>query len=462
MMNQDNQGISKWAGTYYSLAEFWGAHFSPLLIEPNGDLYLYDTKLNHQYDVGTDTLSFSGQLVRGARPTVNVKFARGDDGKNTFSGVMYPQPGDGPGSFNGVQILKTQTWATPTFPVDLPLIGKIYIGDHTWAAMSDNHCWNVVGGGPGYYCGNRWRKIGNTQVYFPPEGRLLNSTAAGNPTMTNCMGGEEGRFLGIPTYAGIVYGLHGVCHQMTNRILLGADKFTVWGAEGYALSVTNYGFYGIRVPPAILAPILLIPIIGPIVAGYVFGINVAFGIQCANCGAPYPGPILRDQQEDELTGRDQRFMNEVMKLHSQRKVETDPNLVFSMTADDVLEVLRESEARHQAELALYLDYKVGNSISGHKIKNVLACYADQSKISENVVREAWNNRPKSAEAMKEIDIPDSFNTLVLTAQMNQAIIQQQEKVANLLTQSEYTRMFDYSPDLKVGLVDPRIMTRGVP
>ncbi|MDZ4057355.1 MAG: hypothetical protein U1D69_10380, partial [Polynucleobacter sp.] len=392
-------GISKWAGTYYSQAEFWSTHFSPLLIEPNGDLYLYDTKLNYEYDAGTDTLMFSGQAVRGARPTVKVKFAKGGEGKNTFSGVMYPQPGDGPGSFNGVQILKTQVWAAPTFPVDLPLIGRIYIGDHTWVAMSDNNCWNVVGGGPGYYCKDRWKKIGNTQVYFPPEGRLLNSTAAGNPTMTSCMGGEQDSFLGIPRYAGITYGLNGVCHQMTNRILLGADKITVWGAEGYALSVTTYGFYGVRVPTSILAPLLLIPIIGPIIGGFVAGINIAFASNCYKCGAPYPGPILSDQQEDGLAGRDQRFMKEVMKLHSQRKVEADPDRVFSMTADDFLETLAESEARHQAELALFLDYKVGNSISEHKIKNVLACYAKQSEISENVVREAWSNRPISGEAM---------------------------------------------------------------
>lgn len=459
MLEQTQQDISKWAGMYYTHAEFWGNHFYPLLIESNGDLYLHETKLSYAFDSTTDTLSFSGQPVRGAKPTVRVKFSKGGDGKNRFSGVMYPQPGDGPGSFTGIQMLKTQTWGTPTGQIDLPLIGKIYIGDHTWVTMNDNNCWSVLGGGPQYYCNNRWKKIGNTQVYFPPEGRLINSIGEGNAQMTSCMGGTPSNFLGIPTYAGIVYGLHGVCHQMANRIMLGAGKLTVDGAEGYALSWVNYGAYGVRVPPPIFA--ILAPIVGPVglvaLLGYMAGINIAFGVQCANCGAPYPGPLMA-RDEEGAEDYERRLVSEVMKLHSSKRSDASPKNVLDMSAEDLMAIFEESHHLYMDELALYLDYKVGNSISAHKISNILEVYDEQGGLTEDIVREGVNNFPKSREALKEMAASVSFDLVLAAAKMNQSIIQTQQEVANLLTQIEYTKIFDYNPDMKVGLIDPNIMT----
>lgn len=456
MSNDDQYGIAKWAGIYNPTAEFWGSHFYPLLIEPSGEIYLHETKLTYTFDAGTDTLSFQGQVVRGATPLVKVRFTKGADGKNTFDGVMYPQPGDGPGSFRGVQMLKTQVWAVPTGPMDLPIIGRTYIGDHTWVSMGDGNCWNVVGGGPGYYCGaNRWRKVGSTNVYFPPEGRLLSSTAEGNSGMTNCLGGTQTGFLGIPLYAGIVYGLHGVCHQMANRMLLGAGKQTVWGANGYALSVTNYGLYGVTMPK-FLNWMFLIPFVGSVILAYTLGINIAFGVQCGGCGAPYPGPILAENE----TGSDheRRLTNEVLRVHAKRAMPADAGAVFSMKADDIVRYFEDEQSAHTEEMRLYFNYKMGHSLSEAKIGHVLAHYQGEFAGFRDAVMAVAGKMPKSAAAMADIEVPAIFNPLVLAASINQGIIKRQQEVANILTPTEYAGLFDHRPDMKVGLVDPRIMT----
>ena len=48
---------------------------------------------------------------------------------------------------------------------------------------------------------------------------------------------------------GLEYGIHGVCHQMANRILYataidGNEPITAQGAMGYYISVILYGKYG--------------------------------------------------------------------------------------------------------------------------------------------------------------------------------------------------------------------------
>ena len=44
-------------------------------------------------------------------------------------------------------------------------------------------------------------------------------------------------------YAGLVYGVDGVCHQAANRLLHGTGQ-QVSGAEGYLASFLTYGTYG--------------------------------------------------------------------------------------------------------------------------------------------------------------------------------------------------------------------------
>jgi hypothetical protein len=54
-------------------------------------------------------------------------------------------------------------------------------------------------------------------------------------------------------YAGVIYGITGVCHQMANRILHPANQTTVTHARGYNVSVLLYNTYGRRAWPELIA-----------------------------------------------------------------------------------------------------------------------------------------------------------------------------------------------------------------
>lgn len=452
-------GLSKWVGTYYPRAEFWGGYFYPLLIEPNGDLYLRKTKLSYSFDANTETLAFSGQVVGDATPVVRITFSKQEDGRNQFRGVMYPKPGDGPGGFSGQQMLRTQVWAAPTGPMDLPLIGRVYIGDHTWISMEGRNCWRVVGGGEGHYCGtDKWQRLGSTDVYFPPEGRLLGSTADGNAAMMSCMGGEEHWQWGIPAYAGIVYGFHGVCHQMTNRLLLGAGKFTVFGAEGYALSAVTYGLYGTTFPRQLYF-LFAIPLIGPAILGYALGINIAFGIQCGNCGAPYPGPILAEGAETRDAGQERRLVERVLALHAHRHAAKGLDAVLAAPTEDKLMHLEDANGAHREELRLLLEYKSGAALSERKLQQVVDCFCPRTGAFEDALRQAASNLPATAVALQDFEAPAAFNPMAVAEDINMAVIRTQQEAANILTRDEFAMLFDRGPDQLIGLVDPRIMAR---
>jgi hypothetical protein len=88
--------------------------------------------------------------------------------------------------------------------------------DHTYVCASDGQifpCW------------------GNSQ-----NGRII-AAGSGSATRATCFARNESK-------AGIVYGINGVCHQTSNRILYPASVI-VNRARGYALSVALYGTYGV-------------------------------------------------------------------------------------------------------------------------------------------------------------------------------------------------------------------------
>jgi hypothetical protein len=87
--------------------------------------------------------------------------------------------------------------------------------DHTYVTSSCGLVWQCWGGCSG--------------------GTAL-SAALGSSIVADCLSQPNSQ-------AGIVYGITGVCHQTSNRILHSA-RVTVVGCQGYNLSVFAYGVYG--------------------------------------------------------------------------------------------------------------------------------------------------------------------------------------------------------------------------
>jgi hypothetical protein len=91
--------------------------------------------------------------------------------------------------------------------------------DHTYAKSSDGYSWGCFG--------------------RDSAGTLL-ANATSDSSVADCLA-KPIRLPGV--YAGIRYGITGVCHQAANRILYAAG-ITVAKAKGYGASVVTWGTYG--------------------------------------------------------------------------------------------------------------------------------------------------------------------------------------------------------------------------
>lgn len=467
-----------YAGVYYVTEPAYSTNDTnclyPLVVGSDGKVYLSvissdspneAKELAYQYNSKTNILVFDWQEIKGTQKKGRIIFSNDGAGKNIFSGFIFLDKRNPFESiqFSGIQMLKTQVWASPTFPVDIPIVGTIYIGDHTWMTMNPGDCWRVLGGGtPTYYCdsnNSRWITAGNFNFYYPPEGKLLKSTAEGDISKVNCIGGTEGFFtvldiINIPKYARIVYGVHGVCHQMTNRLLLAAGELTVSGVNGFALSSSHYGIYGTTVPPEIIG------INWIAFTALAIGINVDFNNQCNECGVNYPG-FRRSADEETGMNGSEKLANEVLKLHRERQTVLTPEDIYTASPEEIRAFLLENHEIHMKELRLLFEFKAGNSISEDRMNTLLAIYDDMQRPSEDLISKMVDNMPKSAEEMQNLqkrasEIP--IDPLLLADEINKAVKAQQKRVANFLTYEEYITLFDHSPEENIGLVDPNVMT----
>jgi hypothetical protein len=100
------------------------------------------------------------------------------------------------------------------------------IGDHTYVVSSCGYSWECFG------------QVSNgTQI----------AADFGNSFVAECLSLPRGTSIvfGVPIYAGIHYGITGVCHQASNRILFPAGRALVSKARGYGASQAMFGRYGI-------------------------------------------------------------------------------------------------------------------------------------------------------------------------------------------------------------------------
>jgi len=122
--------------------------------------------------------------------------------------------------------MSTATFQAYASPTDAKLPNGEPVGDHTYVVANGN-VWPCLGGDSG------GRKLESG------TGTIAAATCMGDPKRTT--------FMGIPSSAGIVYAVNGVCHQIANRVLYTTNA-TVTGADGYIYTQILYGTYGTFVP----------------------------------------------------------------------------------------------------------------------------------------------------------------------------------------------------------------------
>lgn len=352
-----------------------------------------------------------------------------------------------------------QSWGIPTDPIELPIIGKIWLGDHTWVTADDRRCWRVLGGTDNFYCGSsRWQ--GNT--YIPPtvpfEGRLVTgrelSRASGDTNKTQCMGGAETWFFDkLPMYANIVYGVHGVCHQMANRLLLSCEPtVTVARANGFLLSSVNYGIYGTWIPGGVWAAAAWVPLFFAALTGYSIGMNVAFGVQCATCGVRYPGPIVAAGED-----RERQLALAVWDLHRQAAPTLRTLDPQTASRADWERHFSDGLDLHLRELEILFDYAADGRIASDKLERVRGLYQEFHQLSPallDAVVEAAGSLGRAGSPLSELAEGDVERFALET---NRIVLEQQRKVADVLGAADYEVLFGVSPEVNLGLMDPRIL-----
>jgi hypothetical protein len=136
--------------------------------------------------------------------------------------------------------MELYAWVTPAF---LPHISPV---DHTWVTTYDSRATAypdlgcVLKANEHYWFSwGSFHQNGNPRDF--PGGLLFQATAP--PDKSLCLVTPDDPKLGRGTIRW--YGIHGVCHQLSNQILYPAQK-SVHFARGYPLSSAIYGTFGRR------------------------------------------------------------------------------------------------------------------------------------------------------------------------------------------------------------------------
>jgi hypothetical protein len=293
-----------------------------------------------------------------------------------------------------------------------PLAGT----DHTWVVTEpEQNCWPALGGGEkgNYYCkSNHWSKGTYTPPSSPHSKGKKVCTGSGEVSQATCMGKpKRTTHLKIPSSAGVVYGINGVCHMIANRVLYHTGK-TVSGAKGYWLSCSHYGTYGTLVPPEAY-------LVSPAAAASVnLTVLIDWKKRKDRC---------RAAAQNALAGID----TEIQEIHG--KAMGGGKVLGS----DLLDV-------HLREMDLLLVRRLGESTVGEKLAGVRQLYRDRwtvpiKKAANVFEHSSWEEKAGAANA--------SFSAF-------------QEELAKILGEESYEKMFEWPAGKPIALIDPEVLAAG--
>lgn len=266
--------------------------------------------------------------------------------------------------------------------------------DHTYVTSSDGYIWPCWGRSAG--------------------GKLI-SSGQGSSARANCLSQND-------SHAGIVYGVTGVCHQTSNRILSPAG-ITVSSASGYWASVLLYGVYGTHSAPAL----------------------IEWEIRKANCSRisgdraialPVRSAALAAASKPVApqSAEERNFLDKINEMHASH--------VKTMTVRGMGEIKHPDFLAR--ELDIMADYKLGKAKDPKQIKSLQSIQADALKEKDELVL-ALNNRKINGE-----EYAGKVNDLLVTL-LN--------KCSKNVSEDHYGKLFDVKPGAEFGIVDPKIMAK---
>jgi hypothetical protein len=250
--------------------------------------------------------------------------------------------------------------------------------DHTYVASDDSY-------GP-------WGCFGRD------SGGLLVSSGKGNSSCADCLSRPIDASAVPPVYAGLIYGINGVCHQAANRILRPAGA-TVDGVQGYGASVFLYGQYGRGAWPQWPRCVSI------------------FGISRSQGG----GSVALAHGVAELSKR----IEEIYAAHPEALNPTD---------QEDLEIGRR-------ELLALFSARLGDGYDSGKVERVLELHRRLQETRLRLGKELQSARISAEEFL-----------LLFNQQMTLTF----EKCEEILGKSDFARLFGGSPDQVRNLIQPSI------
>jgi hypothetical protein len=311
-------------------------------------------------------------------------------------------------------------------PVDWKLPDGTPLGDHTWvAADQQDVCWSALGSSDEkYYCGSDHWKSGH---YKHGGSRTLPESDEAKLKAVECMGSPKRSHIPLtklPSSAGIAYGVHGVCHEISNRILYYTGA-TVEGADGYRLTRTLYGVYGTDIP----AFIYDIPILREIAVLLQADIWGDWLWRVGKCW-------FKTTEEQDDSPQRSPFLQKVIDLHQS----FDKEPVTNRTA------LRE---RHMQEVDLMLADALGEDYDRQKLAAMSEAFGEVDRRADVPEKFAVVD----IETVTDIGLPD-FDPVELVMQMNRGVRDTLDLFAEALGGRAYEALLGSKPGEFVSFLNP--------
>lgn len=278
--------------------------------------------------------------------------------------------------------------------------GLLNLADHTYVTSSDGKVWPCWG-----------RSAGGTVV----------CSGAGNSAAADCDSFPRGE-------AGIVYGLTGVCHQTSNRILFPSLQ-NVSAARGAVVSYLLYGVLGKDVPfePAGVCPLFMAKAATCALA------NIGKETTLMAKAEAVPDAGVDPDQESQAS-----FMHEIIDLHGGAM----DNIHMAVKCDSATAREDVSHADISAgELKLLVKYRLRDDY-------------DKSKVGQLVdVRTAMSRKTmESHEEIMEAKIPADS----IAQKINDEVGKMQVDMKDTLGEKDYESFLGHlETDLKI--IDPEIL-----
>ncbi len=254
--------------------------------------------------------------------------------------------------------------------------------DHTYVLSSDGHSWPCWGSSTG----------GNAIC-----------SGEGSSSVANCISQPN-------SWAGIIYGVTGVCHQTADRILFPA-RVIVSRARDFWLSSILYGVYGTD----------LIEWGAKAGACYLFG---------GGPGGPHPIPNLALANAASAEGK--------KSAPQQDKSEKDfLEKIIALYSD----TSQAPETLLGNELELMIDYRLGAEFDSDKTKEILSLHKDLLKKKHEVDLALYKK---------------DLNGEKYAAEVNNLFSEVLKSKAEILGDEDYEKLFGMKPGKSVTIVDPKI------